>query len=73
MLNRFSASVSGGDGTSILWSQSSGTKIKISPNNLSYLSLNANSLAEDISYVFSLTITSGRSSFSVDLAFWMLT
>ncbi|CAG9320609.1 unnamed protein product [Blepharisma stoltei] len=67
-LNRFSASVSGGDGTSILWSQSSGTKIQISPNNLSYLSLTANSLAEGMSYVFSLTITSGTSSFSVDLA-----
>ncbi|CAG9320600.1 unnamed protein product [Blepharisma stoltei] len=60
--NQYSALVSADSGASTIWSQSSGSNVKIEPNNLSALSLSAGSLAEGMAYVFTLTVTSASVS-----------
>mmetsp|Transcript_19496 Transcript_19496/g.19523 ORF Transcript_19496/g.19523 Transcript_19496/m.19523 type:complete len:481 (+) Transcript_19496:2078-3520(+) len=66
--NQYSAVVSADSGASTVWSQSSGSNIKIEPNNLSALSLSAGSLTEGMAYVFTLTVTSAGVSFKTSVS-----
>eukprot|EP00358_Blepharisma_japonicum_P006710 CAMPEP_0202940370 /NCGR_PEP_ID=MMETSP1395-20130829/486_1 /ASSEMBLY_ACC=CAM_ASM_000871 /TAXON_ID=5961 /ORGANISM="Blepharisma japonicum, Strain Stock R1072" /LENGTH=1151 /DNA_ID=CAMNT_0049634821 /DNA_START=1761 /DNA_END=5216 /DNA_ORIENTATION=- len=67
--NKYSASVSASSGSTFIWSQKSGSSIDISPNNLPSLSISSGSMADGMSYVFTLKITDASSvSLSVDLS-----
>ncbi|CAG9320588.1 unnamed protein product [Blepharisma stoltei] len=67
--NKYSASVSSSADSKFEWSQKSGSSIDISPNNLPTLSIPSGSMADGMTYVFTLKITdSSGVSLSVDLS-----